>query len=189
MYRDVLRCETLLNHALQIRGLDVGQGYIRPMQKGQSIVIVLEVERTTHTWWHLMQKTEHALVVAAAQAHLIKIKAEGLPLVTLHLYFISLILALDLGLFNRKAHKVGFKEALGWSTLWFMVAMAFAYFALPELYTGEKEAAEKRMEFITGYILELSLSMDNVFVIALIFTYFKVKPEFQHRVLEHHGTG
>jgi tellurite resistance protein TerC len=93
------------------------------------------------------------------------------------------ILALDLGLFNRKAHKVGFKEALGWSTLWFMVAMAFAYFALPELYTGEKEAAEKRMEFITGYILELSLSMDNVFVIALIFTYFKVKPEFQHRVL------
>jgi len=93
------------------------------------------------------------------------------------------ILALDLGLFNRKAHKVSFKEALGWSTLWFMMAMAFGFFALPELYSGETEAADKPMEFITGYILELSLSMDNVFVIALIFTFFKVKPEYQHRVL------
>ena len=67
------------------------------------------------------------------------------------------ILALDLGLFNRKAHKVSFKEALGWSTLWFMMAMAFGFFALPELYSGETEAGDKPMEFITGYILELSL--------------------------------
>ncbi len=93
------------------------------------------------------------------------------------------ILALDLGLFNRKAHKVGFREALGWTTLWFSLAMVFAFFAIPELYPDDPKAPNKRIEFITGYILELSLSMDNVFVIALIFAYFKVKPEFQHRVL------
>ena len=96
---------------------------------------------------------------------------------------VLLILAIDLGLFNRKAHKISFKEALGWSTLWFMMAMAFGFFAIPELYSEEAGAADKRIEFITGYILELSLSMDNVFVIALIFTFFKVKPEYQHRVL------
>ncbi len=83
-------------------------------------------------------------------------------------------LALDLGVFHRKAHVVKFREALGWTTLWFSLAMAFAYFIVP---------ADSRTEFVTGYILELSLSMDNVFVIALIFGFFKVKLEHQHRVL------
>ena len=95
---------------------------------------------------------------------------------------IIFFLALDLGVFNRKAHKISFKEALCWSSIWFSLSMAFAFFAIPEFYS-EDAVGEKRLEFITGYILELSLSMDNVFVIALIFSYFKVKPEFQHRVL------
>jgi tellurite resistance protein TerC len=69
---------------------------------------------------------------------------------------------------------VKFREALVWTTTWFCLAMAFAYFIVP---------IDSRTEFVTGYILELSLSMDNVFVIALIFTYFKVKLQYQHRVL------
>ena len=95
---------------------------------------------------------------------------------------VIIALALDLGIFNRKPQKIEFKEALFWTTLWFSLSMAFAVFVIPEVYEPEF-AADKRIEFITGYILELSLSMDNVFVIALIFVYFKVKPEYQHRVL------
>ncbi len=91
-------------------------------------------------------------------------------------------LALDLGIFNRKPQRISFKEALCWSTLWFTLSLAFAFFTIPGIY-DPKIADVKRIEFITGYILELSLSMDNVFVIALIFAYFKVKPEHQHRVL------
>jgi tellurite resistance protein TerC len=95
---------------------------------------------------------------------------------------VLIALALDLGIFNRKPQRVSFKEALCWSTLWFSLSMAFAFFTIPGLY-GPEFADAKRIEFITGYILELSLSMDNVFVIALIFTFFKVKPKYQHRVL------
>src|SRR5882724_12466368 len=90
---------------------------------------------------------------------------------------VIVFLALDLGLFHRKAHVVGFKEALIWTTVWFTLAIVFAL-ALPPL-RGEKES----LEFLTGYLIELSLSMDNVFVIALIFTYFRVPSEHQHRVL------
>ena len=92
------------------------------------------------------------------------------------------VLAIDLGVFNRTPHKVSFKEALGWSSLWFSVSMLFGFFAIPEVYPANVSGA-KRIEFLTGYVLELSLSMDNVFVIALIFSYFKVRSEFQHRVL------
>ena len=95
---------------------------------------------------------------------------------------VLIALALDLGIFNRKPQRVSFKEALCWSTLWFSLSMAFAFLTIPGLY-GPEFADAKRIEFITGYILELSLSMDNVFVIALIFTFFKVKPKYQHRVL------
>ena len=91
-------------------------------------------------------------------------------------------LARDLGLFNRKAHKIGFMEALCWTALWFSLAMVFAFTFIPaELDSGVEK--HPRMAFITGYILELSLSMDNVFVIALIFTYFRVETKYQHRVL------
>jgi tellurite resistance protein TerC len=72
---------------------------------------------------------------------------------------------------------VRFREALGWSTLWFSLAMVFASTLVPTL---GRDAAQK---FVLGYILELSLSMDNVFVIALIFGYFRVPLAYQHRVL------
>ncbi|MEO7297226.1 MAG: TerC family protein [Verrucomicrobiota bacterium] len=86
-------------------------------------------------------------------------------------------LALDLGLFHRRAHVVQFKEALVWTFVWFSVAMLFG--VLLTVWRGKEES----LEFVTGYIIELSLSMDNVFVIALIFAYFRVPLQFQHRVL------
>lgn len=86
-------------------------------------------------------------------------------------------LALDLGVFHRQAHAVKFKEALGWSIVWGTLSMLFA--GLLVLVRSRDEA----MEFVTGYIIELSLSMDNVFVIALIFAFFKVPAQYQHRVL------
>jgi tellurite resistance protein TerC len=86
-------------------------------------------------------------------------------------------LALDLGVFHKSAHVVSFREALVWTIIWFIVAMGFAAALVP--LRGRDEATE----FVTGYIIELSLSMDNVFVIALIFAYFRVPQEYQHRVL------
>jgi len=86
-------------------------------------------------------------------------------------------LALDLGVFHRQAHVVKFQEALVWSGIWFTLSMLFAAALVP--LRGQTEA----VEFVTGYIIELSLSMDNVFVIALIFAYFRVPSQYQHRVL------
>src|SRR5512137_2430404 len=94
--------------------------------------------------------------------------------------FISCVLfflALDLGVFHREAHVVRFREALGWTAVWFTLAMGFALLLRP--LRGEQEA----LEFVTGYLIELSLSMDNVFVIALIFAYFQIPGRYQHRVL------
>ncbi len=90
---------------------------------------------------------------------------------------VLVFLALDLGVFHREAHVVKFREALAWTALWFALAMAFA--GLIKLNRPPGEA----IDFVTGYIIELSLSMDNVFVIALIFTYFRVPLAQQHRVL------
>ncbi len=90
---------------------------------------------------------------------------------------ILVFLALDLGVFHRKAHVINFKEALCWTFVWFAVAMLFAG-GLSFWRTKEES-----LEFITGYIIELSLSMDNVFIIALIFAYFRVPLAHQHRVL------
>jgi tellurite resistance protein TerC len=86
-------------------------------------------------------------------------------------------LALDLGVFHRQARVIRFKEALGWTAVWFALAMAFSGLVL------QMRGREEALQFITGYIIELSLSMDNVFVIALIFTYFKVPLQYQHRLL------
>ena len=86
-------------------------------------------------------------------------------------------LALDLGVFHRHAHVVKFREAFFWTAVWFSLAMLFALAMRP--LRGKQEA----LEFVTGYIIELSLSMDNVFVIALIFAYFRVPSQYQHRVL------
>ena len=90
---------------------------------------------------------------------------------------IVVFLALDLGVFHKEAHVIRFKEAIGWTAVWFSLAMAFAGALVPA--RGKDEA----LEFLTGYLIELSLSMDNVFVIALIFAYFRVPNEYQHRVL------
>src|SRR5881409_464862 len=90
---------------------------------------------------------------------------------------VLLFLSLDLGVFHRHAHVVRFKEALTWTTIWFVLALVFCG-ALLEL-----RSRDEALEFFTGYIIELSLSMDNVFVMAVIFAYFRVPMEFQHRVL------
>ena len=90
-------------------------------------------------------------------------------------------LALDLGVFHRHAHVVRFREALLWTAVWFASAMAFGFFVAPA--TVDSWTKQDTLTFVTGYIIELSLSMDNVFVIALIFAYFRVPFEFQHRVL------
>lgn len=90
---------------------------------------------------------------------------------------VLIFLALDLGVFHKHAHVVKFKEALGWTAVWCLLAMGFA--GLVYHWRGREEA----VEFVTGYVIEYSLSMDNVFVIALIFAYFRVQPQYQHRVL------
>ena len=90
---------------------------------------------------------------------------------------VLLFIAVDMGAFNRRARVVTFREALLWSALWFVVAMLFAGLML--FLRGREEATE----FATGYLIELSLSLDNILVIALIFTAFRVPLEFQRRVL------
>ena len=91
--------------------------------------------------------------------------------------FVLVCLAVDLGLFHKKDHVVKFREALSWTAVWVCVSLVF--FAALHPLRGKEEA----LEFLTGYLIELSLSMDNVFVIALIFAYFKIPAQYQHRVL------
>ena len=91
--------------------------------------------------------------------------------------FVLAMLALDLGVFNRRAHEVRFREALLWSAMWVALALSFAVVVF--FWHGRKES----LEFVTGYLIELSLSIDNLFVFLVIFRYFKVPPEHQHKVL------
>lgn len=91
--------------------------------------------------------------------------------------FIVTMLSLDLGLFNRNAHTIRYREAWIWSGVWVTLALIFA--GLVFRYQG----SVRGLEFLTGYIIELSLSVDNLFVFLLIFSYFKVPAKFQHRVL------
>lgn len=91
--------------------------------------------------------------------------------------FVLVMLALDLGVFHRKSHQIKFKEALGWSAFW--IALAFAFAALLAFWQGRQPA----LEFITGYVVEESLSVDNLFVFLVLFRYFKVEAEYQHKVL------
>ncbi len=90
---------------------------------------------------------------------------------------IFLILALDLGVFNKKAHKIPVKEALIWSGVWITIALLFNLFIFFEI------GKTKALEFLTGYVIEYSLSVDNIFVFILIFTYFAVPDKYQHKVL------
>ncbi len=90
---------------------------------------------------------------------------------------VLVFLVFDLGVLHRRAREISFREALAWTSFLLVMAMVFAWTLL--LVRGREEA----LEFITGYLIELSLSMDNVFVIAMIFGYFVVPRAYQHRVL------
>jgi len=94
--------------------------------------------------------------------------------------FISCVLvflALDLGLFHRRARVVKFGEALVWSLVWIALSLLFA------VALGHWRGHEEAVEFVTGYVIEFSLSLDNIFVIALIFAYFRVPEAARHRLL------
>ena len=91
--------------------------------------------------------------------------------------FVLLMLALDLGVFNRKAHVVSVKEALTWSGVWISLALAFN--GLIYYWFGEAKA----VEFLTGYLIEKSLSIDNIFVFVLVFGYFQIPAICQHKIL------
>jgi tellurite resistance protein TerC len=91
--------------------------------------------------------------------------------------FVLLMLALDLGVFHRKSKTIDVKDALLWTGIW--VTLAFAFNVFVYYHFGEQKA----FEFFTGYLIEKSLSVDNIFVIILIFSYFRVPSEYQHKVL------
>lgn len=91
--------------------------------------------------------------------------------------FVLAMLALDLGVFHRKSHTVGMKEALAWSGAWIALALLF------NAGIWHWQGHDKGLEFLTGYVVELSLSVDNLFVFLLIFAYFKVPAQYQHKVL------
>jgi tellurite resistance protein TerC len=91
--------------------------------------------------------------------------------------FILLLLALDLGVFNRKQHTIGVREALAWSAVWITISLLF------NLGIYIKFGSDVALSFLTGYLIEKSLSVDNLFVIAMLFSYFSVPSEYQHKVL------
>ncbi len=95
----------------------------------------------------------------------------------LFLVFVLAMLALDLGVFHRRAHAIRFREALAWSLFWIALSAAFA--VLVYFWRGRTPA----LEFVTGYVVEEALSVDNLFVFLLIFRYFRVPDLYQHRVL------
>ncbi|MGB7925955.1 MAG: TerC family protein [Pyrinomonadaceae bacterium] len=112
--------------------------------------------------------------------------------------FVCLLLALDLGVFHRKAHAVSFREAATWSVVWISLALVFNFllyqYALwkfprdPRLlmfpgFDPQAAAWQTALEFLSGYIVEKSLSVDNIFVFVLVFSYFAIPTIYQHRVL------
>ena len=101
--------------------------------------------------------------------------------------FILLLLALDLGVFNRENHVPSTREALRWTSLWATVGISFGLvvYYLYSHHWGDRDltGGDAVMKYLTGYLVELSLSMDNVFVMALIFKYFRIPAQYQHRVL------
>ncbi|MEK7859413.1 MAG: TerC family protein [Elusimicrobiota bacterium] len=103
----------------------------------------------------------------------------GVPL-SLWLIFggiVTTVLVIDLGFLHKKAHAVSFKEAGFWSLLWFTLALAFS------LVVWRMQGQEKALQFLAGYLLEESLSVDNMFVFVMIFHYFGIPPSHQSRVL------
>ena len=112
--------------------------------------------------------------------------------------FVLLLLALDLGVFHRKAHVVSFREATPWSVVWVALALVFNYLLLPVRglaasaherllaipgFDPEAAARQVGLEFLTGYVVEKSLAVDNIFVFVVVFSFFGIPPNYQHRVL------
>lgn len=112
--------------------------------------------------------------------------------------FVLGVLALDLGVFHKKAHEVSFKEASIWTTIWIGMAFVFNYlfylyahyrFSTHERYTSfpgfdpDAQAKTSALEFLTGFVVEKSLAVDNIFVFAVVFAYFGIPKMYQHRVL------
>ena len=100
--------------------------------------------------------------------------------------FVLMMLALDLGVFHRSKHVVGFREAIGWTVVWIGLAGVFALLILLFGHTivgTARPNSELSLEFITGYVIEQSLSVDNLFIFLLIFRYFQVPRHLQHNVL------
>jgi tellurite resistance protein TerC len=101
--------------------------------------------------------------------------------------FVLMMLALDLGVFHRKAHVISIREATTWSVVWIALAMVFnlgLYFFWNQVSpTSEYTNSEASLAFFTGYLIEKSLSIDNIFVFVLLFTFFAVPAAYQHRVL------
>lgn len=112
--------------------------------------------------------------------------------------FVLLILALDLGVFHRKAHEVKFKEATIWTSVWITLAFVFNYlfflYARYQFSTNERylsipdfdpaaQAKTSALEFLTGFVIEKSLAIDNIFIFVVVFAYFGIPKMYQHRVL------
>ncbi len=93
------------------------------------------------------------------------------------LLFVVAMLVIDLGLFHKKSHEVKIKEALIWSAVWISLALIFNF--LIYLYLGKVKA----LEFLTGYLIEKSLSVDNLFVFIMVFSFFNVESKYQHKIL------
>ena len=93
--------------------------------------------------------------------------------------FVFIMLALDLGVFNKNIHKISVKEAITWSCVWIGLALLFDLF----IYLDPDFGKVKALEFLTGYVIEYSLSVDNIFVFILIFSYFAVEEQYQHKIL------
>ncbi|HEY8402752.1 MAG TPA: hypothetical protein VIK89_15895, partial [Cytophagaceae bacterium] len=87
------------------------------------------------------------------------------------------MLALDLGIFNRKVKIVTFKQSILWTVLWIILALIFNFIIY------EFQGPDKALDFITGYVIEKTLSIDNIFVMVLIFKYFSIPDQYQHKVL------
>ncbi len=98
---------------------------------------------------------------------------------------VLVLLAIDLGVFHRHAHVVSFKESLAWSAVWVVLALAFNYalFLYAQSRFPGEVATRVALEFLTGYLVEKSLAVDNIFVFVLVFSYFSVPLKYQHRVL------
>ena len=99
--------------------------------------------------------------------------------------FVLIMLALDLGVFHRKSHNVSFREAATWSVVWVTLALIFCgiFYQYSASKFGPEIAWANALEFLTGYVIEYSLSIDNIFVFVLVFSYFHIPSKYRHRVL------